>query len=69
MNVQHHQLKNLMVREKLFLKELYEGNDLEKKRKTLNFASDQKEYSRLCNYNNKGYKVNTIVGKSRLVNS
>lgn len=45
MNSQHLQLKNLMIRDKLFLKELYEGNDLEKKRKTLNFASDQKVHA------------------------
>ena len=42
MNVQHEQLKNLMVRDKLFLKELYEGNDIEQKKQILNFASDSK---------------------------
>ena len=42
MNVQHEQLKNLMVRDKLFLKELYEGNDIEQKKRILNFASDSK---------------------------
>ena len=50
MNAQHQQLKNLMIRDKLFLKELYEGTDLEKKRKTLNFASDQKVHSRYIIY-------------------
>ena len=33
MNVQHQQLKNLMIRDKLFLKELYEGSDIERKKK------------------------------------
>ena len=46
MNVQHEQLKNLMVRDKIFLKELYEGNDLEQKRRILNFSSDSKVASR-----------------------
>ena len=45
MNVQHEQLKNLMVRDKLFLKQLYEGNDLEQKRRILNSASDSKVHS------------------------
>ena len=46
MNVQHEQLKNLMVRDKIFLKELYEGNDLEQKRRILYFSSDSKVASR-----------------------
>ena len=46
MNVQHEQLKNLMVRDKLFLKELYEGNDIEQKKRILNFASDSKVESK-----------------------
>ena len=46
MNVQHEQLKNVMVRDKIFLKELYEGNDLEQKRGILNFSSDSKVDSR-----------------------
>ena len=46
MNVQHEQLKNLMVRDKLFLKELYEGNDLEQKKRILNSASDSKVHLR-----------------------
>ena len=47
MNVQHEQLKNLMVRDKLFLKELYEGNDVEQKKRILNSASDSKVESKL----------------------
>jgi hypothetical protein len=46
MNFQQEQLKNSMVRDKLFLKELYEGQDLEQKRRILNFGSDLKVHSR-----------------------
>ena len=51
MNVQHEQLKNLMVRDKIFLKELYEGNNLEQKRRILNFSSDSKVTSRYIGRN------------------
>ena len=51
MNVQHEQLKNLMVRDKIFLKELYEGNNLEQKRRILNFSSDSKVTSRYIDRN------------------
>ena len=51
MNVQHEQLKNLMVRDKIFLKELYEGNNLEQKRRILNFSSDSKVTSRYIDIN------------------
>jgi hypothetical protein len=45
MNVQQEQLKNSMIRDKLFLKELYEGQDFEKKRRILNSANDLKVHS------------------------
>ncbi len=46
MNFQQEQLKNSMIRDKLFLIELYEGEDLEQKKRILNFASDLKVHSR-----------------------
>lgn len=42
MDFKHEQLKNQMLRDKEFLKELYEGTDSEKKKNILNFASDIK---------------------------
>ena len=74
MNVQHEQLKNLMVRDKLFLKELYEGNDVEQKKRILNSASDSKVESKLntesqlarsINMTNERFKleiINVLVG-------
>ena len=42
MNTAETQLKGLMLRDKQFLKELYEGSSAELKKKTLTFASDVK---------------------------
>jgi hypothetical protein len=42
MNFKQQQLKTQMLRDKEFLKELYEGSDPEKKKTILNFASDLK---------------------------
>ena len=42
MDFKHEQLRNQMLRDKEFLKELYECSDLEKKKTLLNFASDLK---------------------------
>jgi hypothetical protein len=50
MNIKNEQLKSLMIRDKQFLRELYEGHDPEKKKQILNFASDLKVYSRKVNF-------------------
>jgi hypothetical protein len=69
MNINQSRLKTLMIRDKLFLKDLYEGQDLEKKKKVLSFASDLKVIQNLyCSWMSK-IPLHILLLSSQLLKS